>query len=672
MRRSLIVPPPLEPGALIHVAQSAGPSDPGALQAGIERLERAGFRVRLSPVRSTPPYPALAAHDDERLADLIDALTHPEVRCVIEARGGWGCARIVDRIPRGLLAARPRWVVGYSDVTTLHAWCAAEGVVSLHAPMVAGLARHDADASLRSLIGVLTAAEPSAAFAGVERIVDGRFGGRAVGGNLSILASLMGTRWAPDLDGAVLFVEDVGEAPYRIDRMLTQLLASPAAQGLRGVVLGQFTRCGDNDAGATLARQRAVELLGGCDVAVLAGADFGHGAPNLPLPLGFEARFDEASNQVCLVPPASTPPTRRTLGRASSAQRLVHDAVENNVCSAIAVRAGVGDATVVAIDRGMTRGDRGPLSRPVDAGTRFDLASVTKAVCTAVLAWQAVERHEVSLDTRIGAHLCASRPTLGDLLRHTAGLPAHVEVFRSARTASDPRATARREFAAVTSTHPVGVHCYSDVGYVALGRWLEELADRPLAELFDEQIAQRLGLVQATFGDGEQTLVDPATVAATEFCPQRGAVLQALVHDENCQVLGGAAGHAGLFATADEVATIARSLLGHGPQLLAPATVARMWDTAQSSGPGTHTLGWDTPSGPASNAGSLTTPGATVGHLGFTGTSLWIDRDRGSWSVILTNRVHPSRANDRIRTLRPALSDALLRALDEGTHRVSR
>jgi CubicO group peptidase (beta-lactamase class C family) len=128
-------------------------------------------------------------------------------------------------------------------------------------------------------------------------------------------------------------------------------------------------------------------------------------------------------------------------------------------------------------------------------------------------------------------------------------------------------------------------------------------------------------------------------------------------------VLGGVAGHAGLFATAGELATIARSLLGHGPQLLAPETVAMLWDTQHRVEGGTYTLGWDTPSGPRSNAGQALRPDSTIGHLGFTGTSLWIERERELVVSLVTNRVHPTRDNAGIRALRPALHDAIVRTL---------
>jgi CubicO group peptidase (beta-lactamase class C family) len=140
-------------------------------------------------------------------------------------------------------------------------------------------------------------------------------------------------------------------------------------------------------------------------------------------------------------------------------------------------------------------------------------------------------------------------------------------------------------------------------------------------------------------------------------------VLQGIVHDENCQVLGGVAGHAGLFARAADIGAIAQSLLGFGPAVLQPATVDAMWSRDGLAEGGTYAGGWDTPSGALSTAGTRMRRDTTFGHLGFTGTSVWIDRSRAVSIVLLTNRVHVSRASDLIRALRPAMHDAVMDAV---------
>ncbi|TVQ96319.1 MAG: hypothetical protein EA398_16170, partial [Deltaproteobacteria bacterium] len=178
------------------------------------------------------------------------------------------------------------------------------------------------------------------------------------------------------------------------------------------------------------------------------------------------------------------------------------------------------------------------------------------------------------------------------------------------------------------------------------------------------EVIRQLGLEgDLVFGDGERPLRGGGGVAATEWCSWRGATLQGVVHDENAQVLGGVAGHAGLFGTADAVARLVEGLAAGraGPGELA---VADMWDLRHRVG--THVLGWDTMSVPVSSAGTRMSAPHTVGHLGFTGTSVWLDRSRGLVVVLLTNRVHPSREDGRIRSLRPAVHDAVVDALEGG------
>ena len=294
--------------------------------------------------------------------------------------------------------------------------------------------------------------------------------------------------------------------------------------------------------------------------------------------------------------------------------------------------------------------------------TIFDLASLTKVLSTTPLVMQQVERGAIGLDDPVGRYLDTWRSadraavTIRDLLAHASGLPAWVPFFREFR--------GRHAFEqAIASTAleyaPRSQSVYSDLGFMLLGFILDE--DVPLAGRFDTLFAQ-MGIIQ------EVQFTPPdlwrRRTAPTEHDSWRGRLLVGEVHDENASALGGVAGHAGLFGTAAAVGDYARHLL----QILDGRTGAfsrqtlMTFITRQASIPGSsRALGWDTML-PTSSCGTCMSPRA-FGHTGFTGTSLWIDPDRGVYVVLLTNRVHPTRENDAMKQLRPALHDAVMKEL---------
>lgn len=660
------IPPTCRAGDVVEVVHPAGVYDGDAVRAGVAALERAGFVVR----HAAPGAVGYLAGDDEaRLASLRRAIVDDDVRAVWCARGGYGSMRLLAELEPDLLRRHPTWLVGYSDITALHAWAARQGVVSLHGPMVQSLGRTDAARDdLRLMLPALAGTAPE--LAGTLRVVDGEARGPVVGGNLSLVCALLGTPYEVPLDGALLVLEDVGEPPYRVDRMLTQLALTGVPERVAGVVVGQFTRKGEADDDA---RHVAIRELRRWGVPCAAGFETGHGSPNQAWWHGATAtlhvgdggatlRFDGASAKAARAPEPS--PVARWSPRADvgGPLGLLHAAVRDGTCSAAQLEVSRGGEVVLAASVGVTAVTPDATRVAVTPDTRFDIASVTKAVCTGVLAGVALATGALSLDDRIPAELSMHRPTLRDLLRHSSGLPAHVEVFREVRalTAGERRGAAEARFAAIPGG-PAGEQVYSDVGYIALGRWLELALGASLPALFDRHVAKPLGLTRTGFGDGASPVAGPC--AATEWCPWRDATLQGIVHDENCQVLGGAAGHAGLFSTAHELAAIGRSLIGFGPKTLDASIVATLWNPASKVPGGTYVLGWDTPSGSRSNAGAIAARDATTGHLGFTGTSLWIDRSRDVVVALLTNRVHPTRENPRIRDLRPALHDAVFEHL---------
>lgn len=286
--RTLVRPPRLRVGDAVAVVAPSGRVDADRLAAGIEVLREWGLDVR-SPTPTTGDAPAyLFDTDAGRVAALTAAWTDPDVRAVFAARGGYGAQRLVDLLDWDLLAAAgPKLLVGFSDVTALlEAFGHQLGLATIHGAHAASLAEQAPAtvASLRRL--VLDGACPT-----LTGLTPGRPGvasGVLVGGNLAVLASGVGSPTGSTAQGAIAVLEDVGEAPYRLDRMLTQLLRSGWFAGVRGVVLGSFTRCGDSD------EVRAVldDRLGPLGVPTAYDAPIGHGDTNLALPLGLPATLD--------------------------------------------------------------------------------------------------------------------------------------------------------------------------------------------------------------------------------------------------------------------------------------------------------------------------------------------------------------------------------------------
>lgn len=241
-----------------------------------------------------PPHhalPYLASTDAERAAALNQALRDPSVKAIFCARGGYGSMRILDRLDADAFLRHRPWIVGFSDVTALHSWAGRLGVPTVHGPVVAQLPDLPAE-EVESLF-CLVEGRASPRLAGLQPVVSGRATGPLSGGNLTLLSHLCGTRYLPDLRGHILLLEDIGEAPYRVDRMLTQLHLSGALDHLAGVLLGSII---DPDSGEEQARVRGhdvlVERLSGLGVPVAAGAPIGHGTHNLAVPLGVTAHLD--------------------------------------------------------------------------------------------------------------------------------------------------------------------------------------------------------------------------------------------------------------------------------------------------------------------------------------------------------------------------------------------
>lgn len=311
----LAIPPALKTGDAISIVAPASSPKRDRFEAAMANLAARGYRPKIYRDFCTP-HGYLSGTDEERIAELEAAFRDPETTMVLAVRGGYGCGRIVDRVDFGLLTSRPKIVCGYSDLTALHAAIQKRcGLVSFHGPnLVAGLGAGEEETEIESVatFDMLEdmhgewGCDLTAPFqASLKRLHGGRATGHLIGGNLAVLLSLLGTPDEPDFDGAVLVVEDTGEAPYRVDRLLTQLRTSGRLGKIAGAVLGYFS---DYDKDARPAADEVLaEFFGPLGVPAIAGAPFGHEHPNLPLPMGATVRLDADLPSLELLQPVVMP-----------------------------------------------------------------------------------------------------------------------------------------------------------------------------------------------------------------------------------------------------------------------------------------------------------------------------------------------------------------------------
>jgi muramoyltetrapeptide carboxypeptidase len=281
-------PPPLAPGDVVRVVAPSGPFEPALFEAGLAVLRD---RFRLVPrmrgdVGARRGY--LAGDDARRAAEWAEAVADPEARAIWFARGGYGAMRILPAIDPAPLVAAPRWVVGFSDATAIHAALNRAGLATLHAPVITQLGRVT-PAALDALGRTLFGGGDPPALAGSAVIGPGVARGVVLGGSLTLLAHLCGTPYLPSFEGAILCFEDVTERPYRLDRYLTQLRLSGALRGLRGVCVGHLTEC---DAVGQSGAEAVREVVAQLGVPAIAGLPVGHEAENHPLVLGARARLE--------------------------------------------------------------------------------------------------------------------------------------------------------------------------------------------------------------------------------------------------------------------------------------------------------------------------------------------------------------------------------------------
>jgi muramoyltetrapeptide carboxypeptidase len=282
------LPVRLKPGAKIGIAAPAGPFDSQTFLRGTRILEAKGFEVYV-PQGLLEANGYLAGSDEHRAGFVNQLFADKSVDAIVCARGGYGSLRILHLLDYDAVAKNPKIFIGFSDITALlTVLCDRCGLVTFHGPVLTSLA--DADEITKVSLFQTVSSDTKLEIEVSEGITlsSGAGSGILCGGNLNTLCHLVGTPFAPSFAGKILFLEDRAEAPYRIDRMLTQMKLADCFKGLAGIVLGSFEDCGPADEIFKIIN----EIFSDYHVPILAGMNAGHGNPNLTLPMGIEATLD--------------------------------------------------------------------------------------------------------------------------------------------------------------------------------------------------------------------------------------------------------------------------------------------------------------------------------------------------------------------------------------------
>ncbi len=348
--------------------------------------------------------------------------------------------------------------------------------------------------------------------------------------------------------------------------------------------------------------------------------------------------------------------------RFSGALRLLSTAVKGRAFPGAAAAVVHGGETILLAGVGRFTYEQNATA--VSGSTVYDLASVSKALATTTMVAMLFERGRLSLDSPLieffpefaAGDPTRARVTLRMLLAHTSGLPEYVRLFETAANRDELAAMALR----VPLTHEPGSHTeYSDIGFIILGEVLAQVAGERLDKFCQREIFRPLGMADTTFRPpATWKLQIPPTEDDRKF---RKRIVRGEVHDENAWVMEGVSGHAGVFASAYDVAQFAACMLRQGAPILRPETVKLFTQRDDTFADGTRALGWDRPT-PPSQSGCYFSP-QSFGHLGFTGTSLWIDPERDVAIVLLSNRTWPDRSDQAIKEVRPAFHDLVMQVI---------
>lgn len=337
-----------------------------------------------------------------------------------------------------------------------------------------------------------------------------------------------------------------------------------------------------------------------------------------------------------------------------------------------------GGSLLVAVDHSVvfneSYGETDSLSGiPVAPDTVFDLASLTKPLATVPAVMQLITENKLSLETKVSEIFPSytgdgkQRITIANLLCHNSGLPDYRPYYKELRQLKwDERSAALKNmvFNEPLINVPGEKVVYSDLGFMILCWLVEELSNMKFERFIHEKIYKPLGIQELFFNQREQNLHDRRQYAATEDCPWRKTVISGSVHDDNAWVIGGVCGHAGLFGTIQGVYSLLVEYLAmfnaeHNQTSFDTAVMKEFLSEYKKTG---RTLGFDMPSKQNSSSGEYFSE-LTVGHLGFTGTSFWMDLQQEIIIILLSNRVHPSRDNIKIQKLRPEVHNCIMRIL---------
>ena len=306
MNKALRLPPPLRRGDTIGIFCPAGPPRSAELvHQGLALLHAAGFQTRCTGNLEASATDYLADTDAARAAALHRLWADDEVKAVLPVRGGYGCLRLAPLLDMALLQRHCKWLIGFSDLTLLLNLLPQQtGSVSLHGPMLSSLPRCREEDRQRLFSFLTGSFEHSLRLQGLEILRGGSGRGRLMGGNLATLVHSLATPWEPRWDGRILVLEDTGEAPYRLDRLLTQLWQARRFDRLAGLMLGDFDSATENATTDIRLReqvwQRVLELAPP-GFPIWANVPVGHAGRNMPLPLGMEVHMDSAGARLTLL-----------------------------------------------------------------------------------------------------------------------------------------------------------------------------------------------------------------------------------------------------------------------------------------------------------------------------------------------------------------------------------
>ena len=360
---------------------------------------------------------------------------------------------------------------------------------------------------------------------------------------------------------------------------------------------------------------------------------------------------------------ASLQTTAFAANRFKALETLVEQSIADSVFPAASIAVIYSDEVVFHKAFGKLTYDKRSL--PADTSTIFDSASLNKPVVTTSIIMQLNERDSLDIDAPVARYLPEfsrngkENVTIKNLLLHNSGLIGHRFFIKTCRTAGEVMETIYNE---KLQSQPGSKTVYSDLGFITLGKVIERVTGKKLAENFRERFSKPLDMQSSVF--------NPPDSLHSRIAPTEADTLwslsepRPLVHDHNAALLGGYAGHAGLFSTTGDLIVFVKMILQggsyNGTTFFRPSTLKRF--TQRHPGH-SRALGWDLRSlnGPSSS-GQYFSPG-TYGHLGYTGTSIWIDPEKDLAVITLTNRVHPSSENIKIRTFRPLLHDTIIECL---------